>query len=482
MTSKIAILTIILFMAMPGACAYAAESVGELGEINVVYDDGETTGDTVSDDTQPSPASESDEPDFPDGDEAEIINALDTAYAEDSSCEIDAKAAVPEYFGLNIYINIKNLDNGKIYQIPLYKENAYRQRCYVPEGSYTVMEVSVFEDSTGAYPFTCPDDFHMDADETHSLEITLGNYEEIESEINEKRASVAGSAMDDSTDVRSDAGTVIDRDELIPSPETDFEVEYNGEGRARLGIKGSQTGEFDIRVRIEKGGFPGDMRVSISTDKGNTWLEDQPVALDSFMQLKGTGLTLEFAADPSDKTGFIEGDLYSCYVQDPGTELVVTQGRNCSAFLSLCCADPNNHPFNVLEDNGISLAIRVEKDGTFGTAVVSLSLDGGKTYGEQTLVPDDGILRLAGYDLICDFRTMKDGRIAESQTGFRKGGIYTAVAKRRSIKNLIFFLAASSAVLCVLAVTGYMKMMSLMPKKSQYRINTYIPYRKRRGI
>lgn len=189
--------TSLLFSSIP---VYATEEAEGLGDVNVVYgeneeyteDQGELPELELEKETERQPREIPERPEETDiepeyvyntGDEETVISALNTAFAEDSSCEVDAKGIVPEDFGLNIYINIKNLDTGVIYMIPLYKENSYRQRCYVRPGSYTVTDVSVFEDTTGKYPFTYPDDFNVTDNGSHEIEVTLENYEEVEQEI-----------------------------------------------------------------------------------------------------------------------------------------------------------------------------------------------------------------------------------------------------------------------------------------------------------
>ena len=476
MKRQICLLNFILLVFLLNSVSVYANAPEEgLGDINIVYDD--TPAEAAS--NLPSSIESSDFP-RPEADETNIISALNTAYANDNSCEIDAVGIVPDDFGLNFYINVKNMDTGDIYQIPLYKENSYKQRCYVKDGSYTVLDVSVFEDAIGRYPFTIPDDFNMKPDETLTLTVTLENYGAVEQEIEQKKDAVEKGLSDHLYENYGELETTNKQTDNTVSVESDFDVIYQGKSTARIGITGKQHGEYDLRIKIVKGGFPGEAIVSISTDKGVTWGADTTVPLDSFIRIPGTGLTLEFAISKDDNIGFIAGDMYSCYINDPDTDLIITQGRDCSAKLSLSCPDPNKHPFNVLEDNGLSLLIRVDKSGDFGSAVISVSLDGGKSYGEQLIVPEEGFITLSGYGLVCDFRSFKNDEIVSSSTGFTKGSSYTAVAYRKSYKNIIYLLIGICSIVCLSAVYGYIKMMSFMPKASQYRINPYIPYQKRR--
>lgn len=444
------IIMLILATILSTMPVYAADV--ELGDVEVVYDDEELEPTEVSENTAPADTTA-------EGEEIEVISALNAAYSFEGACEIDAKAVLPENFGLNCYLNIHNNTDGKTYQLPLYKENSYKQRIYVTAGDYVVTEVSVFDDVTGMYPMTYPADFTVSSGDTHTLEVTLMNFDEIEQVIQEKKEA------NQEVQVQEPEQGIKEIEPVIAEVESDFEVSYNGASLSRIGVKGKQTAAFDIAIKINNGSAPGEMSVLFSTDKGKTWSEPVDIPLDGFKRIPETGLTAEFVT--SKDGGFIPGEIYTLYIPDPQTSLDITGGSGNSPKLKVTSIDPDKHVFDILEESGAIIKIKINRGGPAGKAVYSLSIDGGNTYGEQTLIPEDKTIVIDDLGVICTFEAGGD---------FRKGDIYSASAKRETYLKVIIFVSIILSIVLILLIYGYIKIMSHMPKKSEYQINVYKPY------
>ena len=116
------------------------------------------------------------------GDEIEVTNSINTVQSETSPCQVNFKLNAEDTFSLSVYAEIENTDTGNIYRLSLYKDNSYMDKCFLEEGTYKVLEISSYEDSSGLYSFTYPEDFTIKEGETIDLETSLNTKEKTKKE------------------------------------------------------------------------------------------------------------------------------------------------------------------------------------------------------------------------------------------------------------------------------------------------------------
>lgn len=382
------------------------------------------------------------------GDNAVVVDSVSTAYSEGTSSIISVTAAVPEYFGLAAYAEVISMESGITYALPLYASNGYRQRCYVPAGTYYVGNVAVYGDTTNAYPFDFPTgDFMVGEKDSLEVAVSLADFESVDAQIREKRGEMAEAAV---------------------PVETDFAVMYSGAGNGQVGITGEQDGRYEILVEITESGYLGNGRFTYSLDGGGTWLgePDFEIPLSGFYELPLTGLTVEFAVSFADAEGFMAGDTYSAFIPDPSTRIRCERIGRGAAMAEVLSMDPDTQAFDALEASGMELVVDIRKSGGFGEAVWAVSTDGGKTFGPQEYAGEELLFGDAGIRL--HFYQEKEGTL------FIRGDRHTASAVRENSQagyGLFIFLAASlfgglGYAACVLG----RKLKALVPREDDYRI------------
>ena len=115
--------------------------------------------------------------------------------------------------------------------------------------------------------------------------------------------------------------------------ESDLEITHIGTGRGMVGITGDPRKEYDLLLRIARGGAPGDMSVQVSLDNGSFWSEEQEITLAGNLPLyerkdgkkEFSGLTAHFSVqDPADpETFFQTGDEFRAFAMDPADDIVI---------------------------------------------------------------------------------------------------------------------------------------------------------------
>lgn len=115
-----------------------------------------------------------------------LIPSVSMRESEEAKNQLSLRADLPEHFSLSAYAIITDLSSGDSYELPLYSANDYEDHLFLPDGTYRVSEIAVYEDSAGLYEFTYPSDFTVEGGTHTQLSTTLTNYEEVESRINER--------------------------------------------------------------------------------------------------------------------------------------------------------------------------------------------------------------------------------------------------------------------------------------------------------
>ncbi|MCR5789782.1 MAG: hypothetical protein K6G83_07830, partial [Lachnospiraceae bacterium] len=327
------------------------------------------------------------------------IDAAATMPDELRSCQINMTALLPDELRIDLYADVRNVSTHTVYRLPLYYENGYTQRCFVEPGEYAVTNIGVYDDSTGKYAFVFPEDFALSDNEAVDLFTMLADEEAVQEEIDERLGNTSSVEEPEESDPWE--GLSEDKELTVPS---DYEVMLDGTGGGKVGIQGDAAREYEIVIRIEKGGIPAIMTVKYSMHgEAGTWSDETAVPLAGNLKLidnsengaKDSGLTAYFSADPREPENlFMSGDKYCAFVPDPTEELSISHKGDGAAALSVREIRPGTHAFHLLYDGGYAIRVEVLRGGSFGEAVVHLSTDGGKSYGEEMYLPEDGIIRL----------------------------------------------------------------------------------------
>ncbi|SDB69686.1 hypothetical protein [Butyrivibrio sp. INlla16] len=307
------------------------------------------------------------------GDEIAVTESITTKQSEVSPCQVNLSLNADEAFTLSVYAEIQNTDTGNIYRLNLYHDNKYMDKCFVEEGNYKVLEIASYEDSTGTYSFTYPEDFSIKSGDTIDL-VTM---------ISEKEA--------ETPDIKRE---LIEQDS---SYESDFDVFHEGSGLGQIAIEGTQNGRYELAIKITSSGVPGGFSIKYSLDDGSTWSDEKLVPLHGSLELFSqtengnsisTGLTARFIIDnATDATPFVMGDYYYAHISDPKTSVVSDHIGDSSVEMEITTLDSSKLLYDILSDNNLSFYVRVLKSGMAGESVIEISLDGGKTFMEERITP-----------------------------------------------------------------------------------------------
>lgn len=300
-------------------------------------------------------------------DEHPVVESITTSYTDETSGMICLTAIVPDNFGMSVYAQVENVDTGVVYNLPMYAENGYFERCYVPEGNYAFQIVAVYGDNKNEYSFDFPmNQFFVEAKGSAEYELNLNNFDEINLEIQEKRGEI-----------------VVDNTVHVSS---DYEVEHEGTGLGEIGVTGETYGEYYYMIKVTQSGGLGIAMFTYSEDMGTTWSEPEKIPLSGYYKFGDWDeLTAEFFLPQIEdkEVSFAEGDMYSFFVQDPNTEIVVTQKAHSQASPSIISTTPNMRAFEALESSGMHFKVKILKGGRFDEAVWQISTDDGLTWNEE---------------------------------------------------------------------------------------------------
>ena len=259
--------------------------------------------------------------------------------------------------------------------------------------------------------------------------------------------------------------------EIIVEPEvpSDFEVVHNGTGSGKIGITGEQKAEYDLQIKIMSTGLLSRSTFAYSTDGGVTWSEEILVPLSGYYILGNSGLTINFYLPATENTLFLQNDLYECYIPNPLTSIVIQQDGNSDAEVHVISNHLEKRAFDVLEQLGSKIQVKILKSGGFGTAVWQVSKDNGVTWSAQAYA-EEKLLITTGTDesLTLQFTT-------ESSNGvfFEKDDMYTIYAERvadNSAGTAIMIIVALAGIFGVVLYFGNKKLKAAIPTELDYEI------------
>ena len=421
----------------------------------IVYADNETTKmdqELLNDSREPIPK---------ENNTLDVIESVTTTFLDETSSMIVVTAIVPENFGQSVYAQVKNLDVNVTYNLPLYSINGYSDRCYVPAGNYAFQMVAAYGDNANHYSFDFPENqFFVEAKQSAEFEIILNDFENEKVRIEEKYA--------EPKKIKELKG-----EEKKLGAESNFEIAHIGSGLAEVGIIGIQEEEYHLSIKIVEAGVLGQSSFSYSLDEGITWSETIKIPLSGYYTFGNSGLTITFYVFADDITGFVMEDIYSCYIPDPNTSIVIKQEGDSDAVAMVESNVPNMRAFDVLERMGRKIQIKILKDGNFGSAVWQVSKDGGNTWSEEDYAKEKLVISSDTEESLSV--TIKFHVEAQkSETAFLRDDMYTIYAERKVDSSgiiAIMVLLVLGAIVGIVVYFGNKKLKAAIPQESEYELH-----------
>ena len=383
------------------------------------------------------------------GDEIAVTESISTKETTETPSQINLSLKSDDDFTLSVYAEIQNTDTGKIYRLSLYHDNEYLDKCFVEEGTYKVLEIASYEDSTGAYSFTYPEDFTLKSGETIDLATSIST----------------GTA-----NVQNIQPAIV---EGSTSYETDFPVFHEGTGVGQIAIIGNQNDKYELVINVETSGVPGGFSVKYSLDDGSTWSESKKVplhgSLDLYTQSENgqslsTGLTAVFTTEnATDGSPFVKGDYYYSHINDPKTSVISEHIGDSSVEMEITPLNKEDQLYDILTDKNLSFYVKVLKSGMAGESVIEISLDGGNTFMEERLTPKTA-LKFENLGLRVSFPLSDTYQLKE-------GDVYRVYPYKKSYVKA-YILAAVMSLITSLAIAGaYVYLRSRLPGDDVWHIH-----------
>lgn len=409
---------------------------------------------------------------------ASIIDAMTTRESAETPCQVNITAVVPERFNLASYAIITNNDTLQEYKLPCYKENKFAQRCFVPAGTYTVVEMAVFDDVKMQYPFAVSDNNRKAGDDidqftvdennkTVDIQMKLSNFDDVQKTID-----------DETAEATTEEATVADEDEVksivtVTHKDKNGKVKNDKDSTKGLIITGKQTKEVRCIAKIIKGGKQADTEVSVSFDNGQTYSDPIKLGLSGNLPVNGSGIVLSFSGD------FVAGDTYSFFAPDPAKAVVCkTQGVS-SINADLVAKDPNVYPSDILLKNEWKVVVYVTKGGFLNGGkgvdsplpVIRISLNGGKSYAAEQYMSKDGIVPVKTSDgadtgLVLKFTTANNQKASADDEA-----IYVFSTSKQN-QTMVYAGLIAIVVILIIAFAAYSaKQVAKVPTDASFNIN-----------
>lgn len=431
--------------------------------------------------------------------EGALYQSYRTSKTEQTSVQIDFELNMPEHFAYDVYADLMNINNGDTYKFSITSANGYTDRAWIEPGDYKLLQVYVHGDNVGAYPFAWDaNTISFEAGDVHKFSPTFVYFDKVTEEIDEAyKQREEDFGIDPLGNIIDSKEPEVEEPEIVYD-DSDFDkntTPFMTQSRAESGkvwIIGETDDTYNLKVEIttidekvlpkkidENGNevpnypeVPGTyFKVAYDDvyDNFSVYIDGEPVTtevytvpLSGFYELD-SDITLYFDASEGD---FQVGDTFTAYVLS--YENVVIQTYEGEGHTDWELTPKNGKTlFDALCDSDINLVIRIEKSGDAGTAVWSISEDGGNTFKEQEYAKE--VLEFDDFTITFKRNTM-------DTCMFVKGGTFTFTYEMPEVE-LPFSGASIVALILVGAVVvgGYIfinkKMKSNMPKDTQYTIN-----------
>lgn len=378
-------------------------------------------------------------------DEYRIIDSFETARSDEVSCTVSAQTICPEGFGLNTFVLLVD-EKGNVYRIALNAANDYTGYIYLASGSYSVTEVSVFEDFKQEYPFVVGEDsFTLAENENKTISFTMKDFDRIQEEINQKTGNQELSTVLGTDEVFYQTG--LEGVKMQGTGILYYDVEHIGKGSGVMECSGVSTGDYDLLVKIVKTGVVGEAQYQISLDGGQSFIGQDIVA--ESCKIGDAGVTLFFHT-PVDTEEFLEGEEF--HAKLPETHSMIASKAGMANVVV------TGHP---LKDH--DLTVEVLSSGGNGSARFTVTSTKGSTIQVTDVIPKDGI-----YQLEDDVKL-----IFSKSESYEKGMTFTATIKSNDETVNYFPLYVLLGGVAVIGAVGVAMLAGKKESNSQYQIRRY---------
>lgn len=411
---------------------------------------------------------------------ATIIDSFKTTYSEETPCQVNCKAIIPDNFGMNCTIEMFRVDtedDPNDYRVVLYPINDYADRIFLAEGVYAVW-VHIPGDNTGQFPLDFPTEIELKADEVFLLEAKLTHYDEIAADIAErlgtelKTCVLCGSVLDSAnTCTNKDCSSVTANNEveeqapiesntsITDKNPTTVIFDHAGTSEAIIYATGTQTTEYNIVVEIIKSGAVSEAVYKLSLDGGQTYSEDTVLPLSGVVVLNSTGLALNFQGT------FEEGDVYTAWFRNLAKDITVINQGDGYATVELLPTEERAYTYDIMYANKYLFRLEIKKDGAPGEAVFVYSLNNGEEYSEEMYIPEDGVYIIGDTGLKIVFN-------APNNETFKRGDVYYVYLnypEEQSYTSLYILLA----VISIAVIVVFVMLLGKKKKDSEYNLQKY---------
>ncbi len=379
----------------------------------------------------------------------------------DYNCsQISFHCMIPDGFTHGIILEVKNEREDLKFRFVATRPNNYSCHMAVPAGKYRVINCYVDGDTTLSYPLTIPDDFVLEENQTLTVESTLKNYAEIESEA-DRRLNPDKTVAEEP--IKEDVPESLpDDSDIVPWRR----VKHTGDGKGVITIVDSRGGcKIPIKLVVEITGTGGDKKgeYRYSTDGGTTFADICVIRTDGDVSI----ITTDTNEDTGLKMSFGTGEflIYDKYFFDCDIEYPVsTDVLNGNGNIRI------TSPETIYSDSH-KIRIKMVKTGGNGSGIFVYSLNGGLKWSDEETIPANGMFHIPDTHLVVTFwANEKKGNT------FMVSDMYSCDIRgdmsKRSVAPYVLGL-----IVC-LVIAAYYVAISLRSQKSkpwEYTLNVYKP-------
>lgn len=398
----------------------------------------------------------SDEGNVPEGEGDEETVITSTSKSEENNSQVTIKGSIPDKFGLDLYCDFRNEETGVVYRLFALYKNDYTAFLFVPNGNYKVIQCGVWGDTTNKYPLNYQGSFTLAREDFFTIEPSLIHEDEIKEEIERRENDI------DEQEEEYTEETELEVKEIVKKEPYHWRKIKKSAGiEADVTVNGISKSDYDIIIKFVKTGEVNDAEFIYSMDGGETWSTNE-LLKGSFMPNK-CGITFEFPTD--DVTGqsstwtaiYKEGETIEFSVKkefDINAE--TSKGGIINAYLNDKCY------------TDAKVVVKITKSGKKGEATFDYSLDEGVTFTGENIPMNQDYL-MTEIPLVLQFTDLAGAYVVNDTFSFEVKGEPVE-------KDTTYLLYILAGIVGALAAGGYMWLLTLRDKDSDYVLNEYEPY------
>ena len=375
----------------------------------------------------------------------EFTYSYDTEKTEDTPCQLSVNIEDYDAFYENVYVCLLNISTEYKYKIPLSRTNSYFDYIWLPEGTYTIEEVNTYNqlDCTFSYP--------------EQIEAMAGVVTELHIGIIEKPTDTQDEFTEPENNEKetTSISANLNNDTQTPTQSGKYTYTHIGDGSENVSVDGEFQYEFFLDIKITTPGNPGEAKFVYSIDQKQTYSDAITIPLSGKVTIDNFVIIFDGNLEQDDE--------YSFFFPDPIK--VLDYAYTGSLKIEVCTSKKNVYVYDIFKENNYKLLLNIKKSGAAGVAVFEYSLDGGVTYSEELLIPQNGIYEIPESDLYIQFKANSSTNEFESGTSV----IVSINIKQTSNNGLVILIV----LLVVALMFGYFWLLKKKKKDSDYNINRW---------